>query len=60
MRQWFVNVLESDDKDPSSEAALRSFWARAMMSSAGARGSGEGQVIDLARFAASRKKSTRT
>jgi hypothetical protein len=55
MRHRFVNVLESDEKDPTTEVALRGFWARATPCRVAPRlqdrGGHEARVIDLAGWA---------
>ena len=53
MRHRFVNVLESDEKDPSTEVALRGFWSRTTPPPAAARdhGGSDTRVIDLAGWA---------
>ncbi|HEY4013841.1 MAG TPA: hypothetical protein VGM06_10910 [Polyangiaceae bacterium] len=59
MRHRFANVLESDEKDPSAEIALRRFWARTAPSGSARRCSTEARVIDLAGWAQGREEPTR-
>jgi hypothetical protein len=60
MRHRFVNVLESDERDPSEEVLLRRFWARTTPFGAAHRGSTEARVIDLAGWARGREKPPRS
>jgi hypothetical protein len=55
MRQRFVQVLKSEDQDSLESEVLKRFWARAKPLPARVENRPEARVVDLARWAASRR-----
>jgi hypothetical protein len=60
MRQRFVEVLQSDDRDDAQSEVLRRFWARAkpLPVRVNAALGTSAKVVDLAQWAERRRAST--
>ena len=55
MRQRFVQVLKSEEQDSLESEVLKRFWARVKPLPARVENRPEARVVDLARWAASRR-----
>jgi hypothetical protein len=55
MRQRFVQVLQSDDRDDAASEVLRRFWTRAKPLPARFEMRRDARVVDLAAWAAKRR-----
>jgi hypothetical protein len=55
MRQRFVQVLRSDDKDDATTYVLRRFWSRAEPLPVRSERRPEARVVDLTSWARSRR-----